>query len=573
MFSFSLHLASVAYVGIGFFVSYVRSHFYTVPQDQHLPANIHIVEITIVLSYRLLHHPLSRYPGPFLAKLTDGYAGFYAARRRLDLVTREDHQKYGSVMRHGPNKLIFNSVTALRDIYLSGRVIKADQCPVSQVAPNVFDLFYATNANLFRTKRRALGEALSRISIFMVEPIVLEHADIFIKQLMILFRPPMSLTPLDVTAVNIMERSKRLSFDILWDLFPRCTPPLNLQTDQRNRVIINNIVLGNYRQSYKKQFPFIHQAHLYKAIGRSICPVWAGFTGLLKAMYATCFGQPRDAQPKFYSEIADYMANGLEEDGAKLASFWTRFLFFLISAGDTTAAAISSAFIHLARNPECYRKLAEEIRGTFKNSSELRSGETLSSCPYLLAVIKETLRMSPPVSGTLWRQLDPEQEDDPLIVDGHSVPKGVLVGVNIYSLNHNKKYFPDPFKFSPERWLPADTNTLECLAAHQIIEDAFCPFSIGPRSCAAQGLVYLQIQLVLAKVLWHFDFKESLGKPGNGSESGKERPEDSQLYNTFTSLHDGPYLKFRPRHDLEESRKCYRGCCCRERPDSLDSGE
>ncbi|OTA87925.1 hypothetical protein M434DRAFT_35064 [Hypoxylon sp. CO27-5] len=550
MFSFSPHLASVAYVGIGFFVSY----------------------ITIVLSYRILHHPLSRYPGPFLAKLTDGYAGFYAARRRLDLVTREDHQKYGSVMRHGPNKLIFNSVAALRDIYLSGRVIKADQCPVSQVAPNVFDLFYATDANLFRTKRRALGEALSRVSLFMVEPIVLEHADIFIKQLMILFRPPMSLTPLDVTAVNIMERSKRLSFDILWDLFPR-THPLNLQTDQCNRVIINNIVLGNYRESYKKQFPFIHQAHLHKAIGRSFYPVWAGFTGLLKTMYATCFGQPRDAQPKFYSDIANYMANGLEEDGAKLASFWTRFLFFLISASDTTAAAISSAFVHLARNPDCYRKLAEEIRGTFKNSSELRSGETLSSCRYLLAVIKETLRMSPPVSGTLWRQLDPEQEDDPLIVDGHPVPKGVLVGVNTYSLNHNKKYFPDPFKFSPERWLPADTNTLECLAAHQIIEDAFCPFSIGPRSCAAQGLVYLQIQLVLAKVFWHFDFKESLEKPGNGSESGKEKPEDSQLYNTFTSLHDGPYLMFRPRHDLEESRECYRGCCHRGQPDSLDSGE
>ncbi|KAI0095350.1 cytochrome P450 [Hypoxylon sp. NC0597] len=539
MFSFSPHLASAAYVGIGFLVSY------------HLSANIHIVKIIFVVIHRLLHHPLSRYPGPFLAKLTDGYAGFYAAKRRLDVVTWKNHQKYGSVVRHGPDRLVFNSVTALRDIYLNGRVVKANSYPVSQVAPNVFDLFHATDPNFFRAKRRQLGAAFVGVSMSKVEAVLSKYVEIFMRQLMVLFRAPMALTWLDVTAVNIMERSKFMSYDIIWRLFSRSDLRLQLQTSQRNRTLVSNTAVRNYRDNYKIQFPFIHHAHLHKGIGRSFYLAWTSFTGLLKTVYTTCLGRRGDEQPNFHMDMADFMARGFEEEGAELANFWTIFFLFLVSAGDATATAISSAFINLARNPDCYRKLAKEIRGAFKNTGEVQGGPALSRCRYLRAVIDETLRMSPPVPGTLWRQLDPELEDSTLMVDGHRVPKGVSVGVNIYSIHHNEEYFPDPFTFSPERWIPARPDTPESGAALRVMREAFCPFSVGPRSCAGKDLVYLQISLVLARALWYFDFKESHKKPEQGGESGSERPEDAQLYNTFTSSRDGPYLVFRPRYDDE----------------------
>ncbi len=47
--------------------------------------------------------------------------------------------------------------------------------------------------------------------------------------------------------------------------------------------------------------------------------------------------------------------------------------------------------------------------------------------------------MSPPTPGTLWRCLAPEEEGrGPFVVDGHVIPQGTKVGVNIYSLHHNE---------------------------------------------------------------------------------------------------------------------------------------
>lgn len=49
------------------------------------------------ISCQLLLHPLRKFPGPFLAKFTDGYIGYQAARKRLHLATYDDHAKYGTV--------------------------------------------------------------------------------------------------------------------------------------------------------------------------------------------------------------------------------------------------------------------------------------------------------------------------------------------------------------------------------------------------------------------------------------------------------------------------------------------
>lgn len=106
--------------------------------------------------------------------------------------------------------------------------------------------------------------------------------------------------------------------------------------------------------------------------------------------------------------------------------------------GDTTATALSATLFYLSRNSECYTKLATEIRTAFRKGAEI-SGKGLAGCQYLRACIDESLRMSPPTPGTLWRHLAPEEEGrGPFVVDGHVIPKGTKVGVNTYSLHHNE---------------------------------------------------------------------------------------------------------------------------------------
>jgi cytochrome P450 len=61
-------------------------------------------------------------------------------------------------------------------------------------------------------------------------------------------------------------------------------------------------------------------------------------------------------------------------------------------------------------------------------------------------------------------------------------------------------------RFLPERWLPADhpERPKETLTDRQ---EVFQPFSVGPKNCIGKGLAYAEMKLILARFLWHFDFK------------------------------------------------------------------
>lgn len=158
------------------------------------------------------------------------------------------------------------------------------------------------------------------------------------------------------------------------------------------------------------------------------------------------------------------------------------------------------------------------------------------------------VRMSPPASGILWREQS--NSDQPLIVDKHVIPKGTIVGVSIYSLHHNEDYFPEPFEYRPERWLDDQSPV-----AIRIMRDALMPFSTGPRGCAGKTMAYAETGLVVAKILWHFDFQTCAGVKGTIGEGnsdlglGRERQHEFQTYDVFSSMHEGLYLTFTTRGD------------------------
>lgn len=216
--------------------------------------------------------------------------------------------------------------------------------------------------------------------------------------------------------------------------------------------------------------------------------------------------------------------------------------------GDTVSTALSGLLFYLSRNPESYQKLATEIRSTFVSGADIQGGQKLSGCRYLRACFDEALRMSPPVSGTVWREFPAtDRSAEPLIVDGHVIPRGTQLGVSTYTLQHNGEYFPDPFAFRPERWLPsADISEDQVRWA----QDAFAAFSLGARGCAGKAMAYLESSLIVAKSLWYFDFERAPGKLGDVGAAENSGVDEFRLYNTFTSVHDGPNLIFHPRGDF-----------------------
>lgn len=224
-----------------------------------------------------------------------------------------------------------------------------------------------------------------------------------------------------------------------------------------------------------------------------------------------------------------------------------------VLGGTPPATTMSASLFYLSINRRAYARLAQEIRSTFRSGEDIKGGPQLASCQYLRACINESLRLSPPSLATLWR----EQIDDktsPLIIDKHVVPQGTHVGISIYSLHHNEKYFPDSFAFKPERWLaPTNPEGPEQQEARSRMNKAFIPFIVGPRSCAGKAMTYLEVSLVIAKIMWYFDFEPAPGDQGKlggrpaGRADGTERSEEYLLYDVFNSCHNGPNLIFKSR--------------------------
>ena len=216
----------------------------------------------------------------------------------------------------------------------------------------------------------------------------------------------------------------------------------------------------------------------------------------------------------------------------------------IIIGSDTTSTAVAGLFFYLTRNPKVYERLTKEIRSTFTSVDEINLGTALSSCVYLRACIDETMRISPSVGSALWREVDTNGAE----IDGMYIPAGCDVGTSIYSIHHHPVYYPEPFKFKPERWLVGgkDGVKAEDLA---VAQGAFNPFSLGPRGCIGRGLAIAEMQLLMATIVFTFDFKcdSSLGEGKVAQELGRDKPWEFQLHDHVTAAKEGPIVQFRER--------------------------
>ncbi|KAK7976912.1 hypothetical protein PG989_015375 [Apiospora arundinis] len=494
-----------------------------------------ILYLFLVICYRLWFHPLRRYPGPFSAKLCDLYGAFHAYKTRLHETTLQDHEQYGPVIRQGPNKLVFNTVGALHDIYRDAKFTKSRTYLISQRHPGVYGLFNSVDQELHQSKRKLVARRYSPKEVHAFEPTMIDQIDIFIKQLAESCRNP------DHGPVNMTKQAKYLAIDMMGHfLFGY---PLKLQTESTHRVMASS--KANFFFNVGAQLPFLVDVGVLRAVQY----LWSRMSSKNYIQALDKIITNRLSQgPKVKEELLFMSAKSRisADDTEWLRDIRTEAVWHMLAGSDTISTTVSALFFYLAQNEDCYQRLAHEVRSTFPQETEIRGGALLSSCTYLRACLDETLRMSPSIPGTLWREEVNNRSDttEPLVVDGHVVPPGVQVGVNTYALLHNEQYFPDAFNFKPARWLeesgPGQSN-----------KQAFAPFSIGNRSCLGKSMAYLEASIIVAKTLWHFDFHMSAAEqqdvPPPCSQGGSQRFRNRASFpmkDTFSAMHDGPFLRF-----------------------------
>ena len=220
----------------------------------------------------------------------------------------------------------------------------------------------------------------------------------------------------------------------------------------------------------------------------------------------------------------------------------------IIAGSDTTAIVTAAMFFYLAHNPRIQEKLAKEILSTFPSASDITGGLRLHNCKYMRAIINETLRMAPPAPADLAREV----RAGGTTVEGQFFPPGTLLSTSPYCLSYNSDIYPDPFTFRPERWLtleddPEGSSEEEVALA----ESGHCAFSTGSRGCVGKNMAWLEMEIVLAKVIHALEIRPDLenltGAGGPALGEGHREVGQYQLWDAFIAMRDGPFVQFRER--------------------------
>jgi cytochrome P450 len=170
----------------------------------------------------------------------------------------------------------------------------------------------------------------------------------------------------------------------------------------------------------------------------------------------------------------------------------------VLAGSETTATALTGAAYFLATHPDVQRKLAEEVRSSFKAEGDI-DYFSVNQLKYMLAVLDESMRMYPPVPSNLPRVCMPGGD----VILGYRVPEGTHLDIWPWAMNYSSRNFTSPNEFIPERWL--DQNEHQGRRFDKERHSAFQPFSVGPRNCIGKNLAYVEMRLILARLLWNFD--------------------------------------------------------------------
>jgi cytochrome P450 len=166
----------------------------------------------------------------------------------------------------------------------------------------------------------------------------------------------------------------------------------------------------------------------------------------------------------------------------------------LVAATDTTSATSVWAMTTLIKNPRVMKKLQEEIRNTGVKKDFLDEDD-IQNFPYFKAVIKEILRLHLPAP-----LLVPRESREKCIISGYDIPAKTIVYVNAWAIQRDHNIWKNPGEFYPERFLENSINFIG-----QDFE--LIPFGAGRRICPGMSMAAASLDLILANLLYSFDWK------------------------------------------------------------------
>ncbi|KAI6763177.1 hypothetical protein HG531_013074 [Fusarium graminearum] len=442
----------------------------------------------------------------------------------------ETHRKYGDVVRIAPNELSFATVQAYQDIYghaLKGKkkFVKSNWYDTAGDHPGIVSV---RDPKEHSRQRKYLSHAFSAKSLRGQEVLVHGYVNLFLDQLR-------KLGSSEGEGINIEEALNWLTFDIIGDL--AFGESFDAVANGKTHFWVSIIIDATYTSmlsALRKRVPLVN-LYLPFVVPKDAKATYQKHRALTREKMLKRLDMPNS------EDRGDFFASLLRKGGNEVPEpeLLQQSNTLIVAGSETTATCLTGIVFCLLSNPSCLEALSNEVRSRFQSDSEI-TGDATADMKYLSAVIEEGLRIFPPAPFGLPR-ISPGA-----VIDGHYVPPGVTVSVDHWTTKHDRRYWKDPYSFIPERWI--DEGFGDTKQASQ-------PFSLGPRACLGINLAYLEMRIIIAKMVYCFDWeltalKDTLDTSSCLQEKAQERasplPDGLAIFvaaasysKTSQNLHDG----------------------------------
>ncbi|KAI0838521.1 cytochrome P450 [Hypoxylon sp. FL0890] len=439
----------------------------------------------------LYFHPLSSVPGPKLWSCSR--LPFIRALIRGSLIQDVEklHRRYGPAIRIAPDEVTFAQPEAWTDILRKDRPMFLKDPLWWAAQPDLHEaLMTAIQPESHARIRKVLAPAFTTRALKSQEAILHQYVNLLVERLqdhasreaMINIAPWFNFTTFDIFG----DLGYGESFQCLQD--SRYHPWISMIFDSESAAVF----------IYAARFYPLVELILMKCIPPSFKEIQRNHRQLIvdKVQRRLNFELERP-------DIMSYVIKENEDKRLSLDSINSTLLELTTAGSDTVATVLGGTLNYLVSNRDKLSVLEKEIRGVEEKDLTLN---TLQDLPYLNAVLKEGLRLCPPVPWILPRRVP----DGGCYVCGTWLPAGTAVSIQAYSMNRDPNYFHHASSFLPERWLPEAIRDPRSPFSDDRRE-AVQPFSVGPWSCLGQNLAWAEMRLILAKLIWTFDFEAGKG--------------------------------------------------------------
>ncbi|XP_038686537.1 premnaspirodiene oxygenase-like [Tripterygium wilfordii] len=205
-----------------------------------------------------------------------------------------------------------------------------------------------------------------------------------------------------------------------------------------------------------------------------------------------------DSNGEVVKDLIDVLLN-LQEHGEFQFPLTTEnikgiILDIFIAGSETSSSTVEWTMSELLKNPRVMAKAQAEVRQVFDRKGCVDEAR-IEELEFMKLVIKETLRLHPPLPLILPRECREKCQ-----ILGYDIPVKTQIIINAFAIGRDPRYWIDAEKFSPERFVNSSIdfkgNNFE-----------FIPFGSGRRMCPGISFGLANVELTLANLLYHFDWK------------------------------------------------------------------